>query len=85
MPDKFPCGHERTPENIYTNSIFRCCRKCRNDEISDTARRKRALRDEQDPGWRERKRAAELFRRRVYNNRAASGLGAELGGRHPDK
>jgi hypothetical protein len=67
MTDTFVCGHPRTPENTYQNSIFRCCRTCRNAEISDTARRKRALRDEIDPGWRERKAAAELFRKRAYN------------------
>jgi hypothetical protein len=65
MIETYACGHERTPENTYAGAIVRCCRTCRNAERSDAARRKRALRDEIDPGWRERKAAAELFRKRV--------------------
>jgi hypothetical protein len=69
MTDTFACGDERTPENTYPY-MRGVCRRCRLAEIDDATRRHRAIRDATDPGWRERKAAAELFRKRVYNQSA---------------
>jgi hypothetical protein len=68
MTDTFACGHKRTRENTYPY-MRGVCRRCRLAEIDDATRRHRAIRDATDPGWRERKAAAELFRKRVYNQR----------------
>ncbi len=50
----FPCGHAKTPENTIKRS--KRCRVCWKLFCDQQTRARRALRDQVDPGWREKRR-----------------------------